>query len=310
LRRVNPLAKLSLYLAAVVLLAALLSPPVYWALHGLHPALNDVPFRRFFSRTALVVALALLWPTLRWMNVRSAAELGLVPNPRLTRDLAAGLLLAVLPLVVLAVCYFEFDVYRLRKEIAWGHLFGFFCTAAAVSLVEEVLFRGVLLGLCVRSFGRMAGVLLVSAVFSAVHFIESHAEVADVKWSSGFELLGGAFSNADGTALTASGALALFVIGLVLAAATLRTRSLWLPIGLHAGWIFGQQTINLLGKFRVKPPDALLPWVGPNVVHGMVPTGLAPLAALLVTGALVWWYLGRAPSAHGELSPADGRDPG
>ena len=301
----NPLAKLSLYVAAVVLLAALLSPPVYWALHDMHPLLGGVPFRRFFSRTALVAALALLWPTVRWMNVRSAAELGLVPSQRIGRDFTAGLLLAILPLTVLAVCYFEFDVYRLRKEIPWGNLLGAVGTAAAVSLLEEILFRGVLLGLCVRSFGRVAGVLLVSAVFSAVHFIESHAEVATVRWSSGFELLGGAFSNADGAALTAFGAAALFVIGVILAVATLRTRSLWLPIGLHAGWIFGAQTLNLLGKFRMKPPGALLPWVGPNVVHGMVPTGFAPLAALLVTGVLVCWYSSRA---HGGHSAADFRD--
>ena len=71
------------------------------------------------------------------------------------------------------------------------------------------------------------------------------------------------------------------------------TRSLWLPVGLHAGWVLGQQLINLVGKYRVKPPDAFLPWVGPNVVSGMVPTGIAPAAALLVTGALVWWYLAR-----------------
>lgn len=307
----NPLAKLSLYVAAVVLLAALLSPPIYWAVHDLHPVLNGVPFRRFFSRTALLVALALLWPALRWLNVRSAAELGLARNPRRGRDLAAGLLLALLPLAVLAAFYYGFDVYRVRKDFPWGSLLRVLGTAAMVPIVEEILFRGVLLGLAVRSFGRWRGAVMISAIFAAVHFIESRSEIASVQWWSGFALLGGAFSNEDGTALTIAGATALFAIGLILAMATLRTRSLWLAIGLHAGWIFGQQAINLIGKFRVKPPDALLPWVGPNVVHGMVPTGLAPLAALLVTGALVWWYLARAASAYdAQPAPAGDRDAG
>ncbi len=304
----NPLAKLSLYVVAVVLLAAVLSPSVYWLVHDLHPALAAVPFRRFFSRTTLVVALVLLWPALRWLNVRSAAELGLVRNPHRIRDLSAGLMLALVPLAVLAGFYYGFDLYRVRKDIPWENLIRIAGTAAMVPIVEEVLFRGVLLGLAVRSLGRVWGALSISAVFAAVHFIESRSEVASVHWWSGFELLGGAFSNEDGTALTIAGAVALFAIGLILALATLRTRSLWLAIGLHAGWIFGQQAINLIGKFRVKPPDALLPWVGPNVVHGMVPTGLAPLAALLVTGALVWWYLGRA--SHAQPAPASVRDAG
>jgi hypothetical protein len=34
-----------------------------------------------------------------------------------------------------------------------------------------------------------------------------------------------------------------------------------------------------------------LPWVGPNLVSGAVPTGLVPLVALLVTGLLVKFYL-------------------
>ena len=71
----------------------------------------------------------------------------------------------------------------------------------------------------------------------------------------------------------------------------MRTRSLFLPIGLHAGWIIGQQGLQWLAKFRVKPPDALLPWVGQNVVSGAVPTGLVPSGILLLTMALAIYYL-------------------
>ena len=78
---------------------------------------------------------------------------------------------------------------------------------------------------------------------------------------------------------------------MILAFATIRTRSLWLAIGLHAGWIFCQQTLQWLAKFRVKPPEALLPWIGPNVVSGAVPTGLVPRSVLLLTAAGVWFYL-------------------
>jgi hypothetical protein len=73
--------------------------------------------------------------------------------------------------------------------------------------------------------------------------------------------------------------------------ATIRTRSLFLAIGLHAGWILGQQGIQILGKFDIKPSEQLLPWVGENVVSGAVPTGLVPLAVLGFTGILILLFL-------------------
>ncbi len=289
----NPLAKILFYAAAVVLLAALLSPPIYWLLHDAHPWLGTVPFRRFFSRTALIVALVLLWPTLRWMNVRRLSELGLEGNPRAFAHLSAGLTLATIPLLLLAAVYLGTEIWRIRSEIDWGKFPMIVGTAAAVPVVEEFLFRGVLLGLAVRSLGRWRGALAISLVFAAVHFIDSRYDVTDVRWWSGFDVLSHAFSNSGGLWLALSGGVSLFVLGLIFALATLSTRSLWLAIGIHAGCIFGQQAFNIVARFRVRPPDAMLPWFGPNVVHGMVPTGLVPLVALLVIGVLVWWYLRR-----------------
>jgi membrane protease YdiL (CAAX protease family) len=301
---VNPLAKLLLYVAAVVLLAALLSPPAYWLLH---PVLPDVPFRRFFSRSALVAALALLWPTVRWLHVRSLADLGLRPDPRRWRHLAAGLNLAAVPLLALAVFYFGADIWRIRKEIDWPKFPSIVATAAVVPVIEEFLFRGVLLGLAVRTLGRAGGVISISLVFALIHFIDSRYDVQDVQWWSGFDVLAHAFSNSGGPALMLFGGLSLFVLGVTFAIATLRTRSLWMAIGLHAGCIFGQQALNLVAKYRFRGDHLWLPWAGPNVVHGMVPTGLAPLAALLVMGGLVWWYLRREAGPTAARVAGDAR---
>lgn len=296
----NPLAKLSLYLVVVVLVGALLSPPVYWAIHG---SLHGVPFHRLFDRTTMIAALVLLWPALRWLGVGSVSELGLSKNSHATRDVVAGLALALLPLALLALGYFGFDVYQLRKTVDWHKIAAILGAVVAVPIVEEALFRGVLLGISVKSIGRWAGVIIVSLLFAVVHFIRQRGEIAEVHWWSGFALLGSVLPGPGEYAETLAGAGNLFVIGLILAAARLRTRSLWLPIGLHAGWILGQQMINLVGRYHVKPSDALLPWVGPNVVSGMVPTGIVPLAALLVTGACVWWYLARAASIASPRLP-------
>jgi membrane protease YdiL (CAAX protease family) len=79
----------------------------------------------------------------------------------------------------------------------------------------------------------------------------------------------------------------------LLAAVTLRTRSLWLAMGLHAGWILGQQGFLTVARFRVKPEDAMLPWVGPNLVSGAVPTGVIPVAVLVFSAAIVWLWVRR-----------------
>jgi hypothetical protein len=80
---------------------------------------------------------------------------------------------------------------------------------------------------------------------------------------------------------------------LLLAAVTLKTQSLWPAIGLHAGWILAQQGFLAVVRFRVKPEDAMLPWIGPNLVSGAVPTGIIPVAVLLITFGMLWWWLRR-----------------
>ena len=170
--------------------------------------------------------------------------------------------------------------------------FRILATAGVVAALEEFLFRGVLLGLCLRSMRPAAAALVSSAVFAGVHFLrvaKSASEPA-VGWLSGFAQLPQAFSSAPPWPLLGWGGLSLIIAGLVLAFATLRTRSLFLAIGLHAGWILGQQGLQLIAKYHVKPPEALLPWIGQNVVSGAVPTGLVPAIVLFATAGAIALY--------------------
>jgi membrane protease YdiL (CAAX protease family) len=109
-------------------------------------------------------------------------------------------------------------------------------------------------------------------------------------WSGWTELLN--FSAAwPEPAVLAAGLASLLVAGWILGSAAVKTRSLWLPIGLHTGWVFAQQTSQLFLRPAPEEVSALWPWVGPNLVSGAVPTGLLPLVALALTGALVGLYL-------------------
>jgi membrane protease YdiL (CAAX protease family) len=82
----------------------------------------------------------------------------------------------------------------------------------------------------------------------------------------------------------------LFLIGWILADARVLTRSLWLPIGLHAGWIFSNGTFSRLARQQI----LVLPWLGKNLLVGIVPLGVACLTWLLMR---IWLKHDRASQA-------------
>jgi membrane protease YdiL (CAAX protease family) len=292
-----PLSKILLYLAVVVLLAAILSPPIYWMLDGM----INFPFYRYFSRTAQVTAIILLLPLLFWLHIRRVAEFGIEKNNCRVRDALAGLGLGAAPVLLLGLGYLYFSVYRVNPDLDGLKILRIAGTAVVVAAVEEFLFRGVALGLAARAFGRWTAALAVSLVFAAVHFLKPAKQVDEVVyWWTGFAQIPRVLEATPPPVLLVFGFLSLFVAGLILALAALRTRSLWLPIGIHAGWVFGQQGFQWLARPTDKSFGDFLPWVGPNVVSGAVPTGIVPLIVLLLTGAAVWLYVrhARTPAAR------------
>jgi membrane protease YdiL (CAAX protease family) len=284
----HPLAKILIYLAVVVLAGAILSPPLFWLLDGT----INFPFYRYFSRTAQVTAIVLLVPLLFWLKIRKVSEIGLQKNSLGWRDIGAGFGLGFVPVLLLGATYLWWGVYRFNADLDVVKIFRIAGTAVVVAAVEEFLFRGVALGLAARSFGRWAAAVAVSLVFAGVHFLKPAKDPdAVVYWWTGFAQIPRILEAAPPPVIFAFGFASLFVAGMILALATFRTRSLWLPIGIHAGWILGQQGLQWLAKPTEKSFASFLPWVGPNVVSGAVPTGLAPLFVLLLTGGAVWLYV-------------------
>jgi len=295
-----PLLKIFLYTVVVLTIGVLLSPPIYWLCQwliglGYLDIIKGFPFHRFFSRTIQVTGLILLVPLVIWLRVRHPSQLGLEKNPRKWSDLVAGLLCGLIPLLILGFLYTAFGIYSMRGDPEWGKLPRVFGTAAAVSVLEEIFFRGVLLGLAVRAMGRWGGAIFSAVIFAALHFLRPAKIVTDgpVTWLSGWEQLLLTTAGAPPMPLLGYGVATLLLAGLLLAAVTLKTQSLWPAIGLHAGWILAQQGFLAVVRFRVKPEDAMLPWIGPNLVSGAVPTGIIPVAVLLITFGMLWWWLRR-----------------
>lgn len=280
------------YFAAIILFGALAAPPLFWAAQwlagqGILPVLATFDFESFFHRALLLGALLFLWPFLRWLRIKGARDLGLEPNPHWLRDLAAGFLLSALPVLVCEIVLVQSGVYSMRDNSDWEAVGKVTLTAAVVPLIEESLFRGLFLGVLLRGLRRWPAIVLSAAIFSIIHFLKAPDQTTTVvQWNSGFVSLAHSFDQFGEPMLVLAGFTTLFVIGLILADARLRTQSLWLPIGLHAGWILASSVFAKVARRQMEA----LPWLGKNMLIGLV-----PLAVCLISWALLRAWLRYAP---------------
>jgi CAAX amino terminal protease family. len=281
-------AKLIVYFLAVVAGGAILAPFLYGAAgiavaHGIFPFLARYHFETFFHRALLICALFFLWPLFRSLDIHGSGDLGLKKNPHPWRDLFMGASLAGIPLLCAAVVLTWSRLFLLKTVIPWPSLATVAGAAIAVPLIEEFFFRGFILGILRRAIGPAVAAFITSAFFALVHFLKAPPRTnAVVTWYSGLNSIAHSFAQfADPTAVLAAFAT-LFVIGWILADARLRTQSLWLPIGLHGGWILVAGVFTKITKKQAE----ILPWLGNSLTVGIVPLGLA-----FLTGALMYWWL-------------------
>lgn len=314
-----------------LLLAALISP---WAYRGgkdlaalavakdlpamgewLGAACGRAQFGRFFDRSLIFSTLLLLplvfrriktlrteagsvtvklWARVSWAAAASQVVLGC---------LIAGVLLWGLGTLLAAAGAFA-PCATFPAPGQW--LSRLLIPAVAVSLLEEWLFRGLLLGLWLRFAHPAAACLGSAVVFAGLHFLklpegESIAEPSQVL--AGFELLGKILQHFTEPRFFITDFAMLLAGGLILAWARVRTGALWFSIGLHAGWITAFKGYNMLYQSVAGYP--LRPWgVGDNLRSGAFP--LLTLGLTAVVCHFVWQRLAeRAPVA---LAPHHGDD--
>src|SRR5262245_4552180 len=207
------------------------------------------------------------------------ADLGLAPNPRWGRDICNGILLSVVPLLFCGALLIALHVYSFRHVLVWPRFGKVLLATISVPFIEETFFRGIVLGLLLRTGRKLLSVIAVSALFAAVHFLKgSEWEPPIVTWTSGFQSIGDAFAGFGDPMMVLAAFATLFVIGCILADARVLTRSLWLPIGLHAGWIFASGAFSWLARRQM----VALPWLGKNLLVGIIPLGLAAVTWILM----------------------------
>jgi membrane protease YdiL (CAAX protease family) len=152
--------------------------------------------------------------------------------------------------------------------------------AIAAPLLEEWLFRGILLGLWLRFAKPITACIGTSLVFAFVHFLEpaDGTVIADPAHPlAGFQLVGKILEHFTDPLFFTTEFVVLFGVGWILAWARMRTGALWFSIGLHAGWVAAFKGFNL---FHVAVADhPLRPW---GIGSGLS-SGLMPLLMLAIT---------------------------
>ncbi len=296
------------YLFATVLLGALIAPGLYWIgqIALSHASTHDwvtfqtvgdrivtkgplaflaSGFQRYFNRSMLIAAVLLLWPLARSLRIKGREDLGLWRDRCPMRRFCFGFMVAASSLVVMGFTVVVLDIFHLRSSPRWGDLAMLPLTAIVVSCIEESLFRGAIQGAIQRTAADWVAMVFVSAVFAIVHFLKPPEQAVildEVNWATGLLFVPLAFWQFSEPHLVAGGFTTLFIVGMILSYARLRTHSLWLPIGLHAGWIVGKMSFSKITK---RSGDAW-PWFGPDLL-----VGLGPVIVVLLTGIVVWWWL-------------------
>lgn len=246
---------LAIYILVVFVGGALIAPQLYHVVQswsGTFPGLAGAPFHRYVHRCFLVLALAGLWPLLRSLGARSAADFGVVAPRGQFRKLGAGFAVGFISLALVATIGIlagarAFPEHLPVGKVA-GRLAGALLTAAGVAVLEEVLFRGGIFGGLRRICDWRMALLASSAIYALVHFFAPARHEGPVTWLSGLALLGPLFSGFTDSHQLVPGFFNLSLVGALLALAYQRTGNLYCSIGMHSGWIFWLRGYKVLTR--------------------------------------------------------------
>jgi membrane protease YdiL (CAAX protease family) len=304
-----------LWVLCAILLAAVITPWLYqggkWLAATAEvrqlPALLDsvagscgrAQIDRFFGRALLLSALLLL-PFLRRRikGLRAVSHAG--PDRRkhypwrlIAAQIVIGCVIAGGLLWAMGMLLEAVGAYTVKPDPprAGKILSKVVIPAIAAPLLEEWLFRGILLGLWLRLAKPAAACIGSSLVFAFVHFLEpaKGTVIADPAHPfAGFQLVGKILTHFTDPLFFSTDFAVLFGVGCILAGARVRTGALWFSIGLHAGWVAAFKSYNLLYAAVAEHP--LRPWgIGSGLSSGLLPLLMLVITAGVCHFALRWF---------------------
>ncbi|MEM4407037.1 MAG: type II CAAX endopeptidase family protein [Candidatus Methanomethylicaceae archaeon] len=168
------------------------------------------------SLVFLLFASAVCWLMVRFFDRRPLSSLGLSLYRGLEREILAGIALgAILGFAHYGTLHIlGIQPIAATHSVSLGKALAMFGILFVTATGEEMLFRGYLLQTLLQRWGHVPAIVFSSAAFAMMHYFTQ----------SWLEMCG------------------TLTFGAMLSVACLRTRSLWLSIGVHTAW-------NLTGMY-------------------------------------------------------------
>lgn len=232
-------ARLGLVILLSAIAAAIVSP---FAAAGVAALGFHFPFPRIFDRTIMViVAIAIVWQA-RALGAAALLKSGFDRPARSATRATRGFLVAIVAVAALILIAAVMGAHA-RESAAriWAAMPKLFVSAIAIAVIEEAFFRAFLLGGMEGDFGRTRAVVLSSAIYSIAHLIRSPAKyyLSGIHPLAGFTNLAASLARLGHPLAILPTVVGLFLLGIVLAEAFLRTGTVYYSIGLHAGFVVG-----------------------------------------------------------------------
>ena len=209
--------------------------------------------------------------------------IGLAFHPAWGKELRTGLGIGTIMMVLVGAAEFSLALTRFAwsqlpatSELAYGA--GTFLILLISATNEELVFRGYPFQKLVESLGAAGAVALASVCFGLMHL-----------------------GNPDHTLLSTINTM---LVGVPLSIAYLRTRALWMPVGIHFAWNYVQGFIFGLPVSGFRLPAAIL---RPRAQGGAWLTGAAYgpegglLCTLVVVGAGLFLFLSSRIRMSGRM---------
>lgn len=214
----------------------------------------------------------------RWVERRAPYELN---TRRLLPEVTVGFVFGFALFATTMAMLWAAGVYHPTGGGAVNGLLGGLIAALVAGVLEEIVFRGLLLRLSSKILGTWGALAFTAALFGAGHAFNHGA--------------------------TVSSSLAIAVeAGILLGAAFVATQRLWVPIGLHIGWNFTEGSVFSMSVSGNNVKAGLIQGSlsGPRILTGGQFGPEASIIAVIVCVAGALYFIRRIITLHTAEPPA------